>query len=61
MVVCHCAGVNEARILDEIAEGVSDLDEVAERCGAGRDCGGCRPTVQRLLEQFGLGHEPAAA
>lgn len=61
MVVCHCAGVNDTRIRDEIAGGVSDVDEVAERCGAGHDCGGCLPTVERLLEQFDLAPESTAA
>ena len=61
MVVCHCHGVNDRQIRDEIAGGATDPDELGERCGAGSSCGGCRPTVKRLLEQFGLAPEPAAA
>lgn len=49
MLVCHCLVVNHERILDEITEGASCADEVADRCGAGTRCGGCRATIEQLL------------
>ncbi|MEZ5145062.1 MAG: (2Fe-2S)-binding protein [Acidimicrobiales bacterium] len=61
MVVCHCHGVNDSRIRDEVADGAGDLDELSNRCGAGSTCGGCRPTVERLLEQLDLAGDPTAA
>lgn len=61
MVVCHCEAVNDRRIRDEIAEGALDADALAERCGAGGQCGGCQDTIDELLRQFGLAAEPTAA
>jgi len=61
MLVCHCEGVNDKAIRDEIDRGAHDLDCVAERCGAGVRCGACVPVVETLLRQFGLAPEHAAA
>ena len=54
MVVCHWEAVNDRRIRDEITEGALDADALAERCGAGGQCGGCQETIEQLLRQFGL-------
>ena len=51
MLVCHCFSVNDRRIRAAIAEGARDEIDVASACGAGRDCGGCLPAVQRLLDE----------
>lgn len=61
MVVCHCEAVNDRRIRDEIEQGALDADELAQRCGAGAQCGGCHDTIRALLHQFGLEAEPTAA
>jgi bacterioferritin-associated ferredoxin len=61
MVVCHCEAVNDRRIRDEIEQGALDADALAERCGAGRQCGGCHETIVALLQQFGLEAELSAA
>jgi bacterioferritin-associated ferredoxin len=55
MVVCHCHAVNDRVIRAEIEAGAIDLDDVADRCGAGARCGGCRPLVAALLAE--RGHE----
>ena len=49
MVVCHCRAVNDKAIVAEILSGAVDADTLAERCGAGTRCGGCRPVVEELL------------
>jgi bacterioferritin-associated ferredoxin len=49
MVVCHCEVVNDAALRDHIAAGSATIEEVAARCRAGTRCGGCRPTIERLL------------
>jgi bacterioferritin-associated ferredoxin len=49
MIVCHCRAVNHTTVLDAIGEGAIDIETIAESCGAGSVCGGCRPTVQSLL------------
>lgn len=51
MLVCHCYAVNEARIRDCIAQGARDEAEVADECGAGSNCGGCVPTICRLMRE----------
>jgi bacterioferritin-associated ferredoxin len=49
MVVCHCHAVTDRDICSVIHSGAVDLDDVAEGCGAGSDCGGCRVRIERLL------------
>lgn len=49
MLVCHCRAINETRIRECIARGARDEAEVADECGAGSHCGGCVPTICRLL------------
>jgi bacterioferritin-associated ferredoxin len=53
VLVCHCAAVSDRNLRDAIAEGARHEDDLAERCGAARRCGGCLPEVRRLLEQHG--------
>jgi bacterioferritin-associated ferredoxin len=61
VMVCHCKAVNDSVIRSEIAAGAVDADALAERCGAGTRCGGCRTVVDELLARFGLEPEPVAA
>lgn len=61
MVVCHCRAVNDTRIRAEIERGAEDADDLAERCGVGSRCGGCRSVVEELLDEFGLRADPVAA
>lgn len=49
MLVCHCKVVTDRQIRAAIDDGARDEFDVAAACGAGSDCGGCIPTVQRLL------------
>jgi bacterioferritin-associated ferredoxin len=49
MIVCHCRAVNHTTVRDVIDSGARCPDEVAERCGAGSVCGGCRPTVESMF------------
>ncbi|MGH3664976.1 MAG: (2Fe-2S)-binding protein [Egibacteraceae bacterium] len=51
MLVCHCTAVNEARLREVIQAGARDEFDVASACGAGSVCGGCVPTVSRLLDE----------
>jgi bacterioferritin-associated ferredoxin len=51
MVICHCYAVNDRAIRAEIAAGALDADAVAERCGAGGNCGSCRPVVEAILAE----------
>jgi bacterioferritin-associated ferredoxin len=49
VIVCHCQAVSDRVVRSAIRGGACDLDEVAQRCGAGAHCGGCRLRIERLL------------
>jgi len=49
VIVCHCHGVSDRRIRREARRGIACPDELAQRCGAGSDCGGCLATIEDLL------------
>ena len=51
MYVYHCRAVTDDTIEDEVERGASTIDELADRCGAGSECGGCWPELERLLEK----------
>lgn len=55
MLVCHCKAVPERRIRAEAVLGAASVDEVGDRCGAGTDCGGCRPVIEEILDETTLG------
>jgi bacterioferritin-associated ferredoxin len=60
VIVCQCAAVNDQRVVEEILSGACDVERVAEGCGAGARCGGCRPTIASLLVAFGPAEQPVA-
>jgi bacterioferritin-associated ferredoxin len=53
--VCHCRAVTDRVIRAQIEAGACHEQELAERCGAGSGCGGCRPNLRRLLDEHGIG------
>lgn len=53
MIVCLCRGVTDRVIRAAIRAGATTAEHVAEMCGAGSHCGGCRPTVAELLAEQG--------
>jgi bacterioferritin-associated ferredoxin len=54
MIVCVCHGVCERRLEAVVASGAHTLAEVERQCGAGGDCGSCRPDVERVIERMTL-------
>jgi bacterioferritin-associated ferredoxin len=50
VIVCHCFGVSDRRILAEAGLGAGSSGDIARRCGAGSDCGGCTNRIEDLLE-----------
>jgi bacterioferritin-associated ferredoxin len=54
--VCHCHGVTDREIEGEIAAGARTIEELAVRCGAGSECGGCWPALEELLHHHSLLH-----
>ena len=51
MIVCICRAVCDRELKTTIAHGARSLDEVERACGAGGDCGSCRPDIERLLSE----------
>ena len=49
MILCHCAGVNDVKVR-ALAGLASSVDELGDICGAGVDCGGCRPALAEVLD-----------
>ena len=51
MIVCHCRGVTDRQIRRLVREGACSAREVARSTGAGMRCGGCRSTVNEVVNQ----------
>jgi bacterioferritin-associated ferredoxin len=49
MIVCLCAGVDDCEVQRCIEGGARSLTELARRCGAGGDCGGCHDMLRESL------------
>ncbi len=60
MVVCHCRAINDASINELMVGGRLTLDDIANHCGAGIDCGGCLDTIEDLLDAADSASRPAA-
>lgn len=58
-LVCSCGNVGEGNILEKIAAGCNNLQQLCQASGAGMGCGSCKPEVKALLEKSVL--KPAAA
>jgi bacterioferritin-associated ferredoxin len=52
MWVCSCLAVTDHEIRAEIEAGARDEHDIAERCGAGTDCGTCVDEIRRLCEDL---------
>jgi bacterioferritin-associated ferredoxin len=53
MVLCICRAVTERQLEAAIEGGAHTLAEIAERLGAGSDCGCCRDEIEERLESRG--------
>jgi bacterioferritin-associated ferredoxin len=51
VLVCHCLRVFDGEIRECVQRGARSCDEVADRCGAGSACGGCRDSIESLLKR----------
>lgn len=52
MYVCSCRGTTDRDVDRAIAGGAATVEEIGVACGAGQVCGGCWPTLERLLDEF---------
>ena len=60
MIVCVCNAVCQREIEMFIASGVNTPEAIERHCGAGGDCGTCRPDVQNLIERSAARGLPGA-
>ena len=51
MYACLCRAVTERSVREVVAAGASTVSEVRATCGAGTGCGGCLPSLRRLLRE----------
>ena len=51
MLVCHCLRVFDRTIRECVRAGACTADAVSERCGAGTGCGGCRESIEAIVER----------
>lgn len=51
MVICHCLAVNDKAISALADDQAIDVDDVVRLCGAGGACGGCRNSIEDILER----------
>jgi bacterioferritin-associated ferredoxin len=49
MIVCHCHGVTDREIRAAVHCGARHCADVADTCGAGSGCGGCRSLVADIV------------
>jgi len=59
-VVCVCHGIGTNQILAQAEQGAVTVAEVGRACGAGTNCGSCRPAIARLLREWNETCEEAA-
>ena len=59
-VVCVCYGIGTNQILAQAEQGAATVAEVGRACGAGTNCGSCRPAIARLLREWNETCEEAA-
>jgi len=55
MFICLCTGVTSQVVNDVVAAGATSSKQIAEACGAGRDCGRCRRTIRAILDAHASG------
>jgi bacterioferritin-associated ferredoxin len=62
VLVCHCLRVFDKVIRECARGGARTTDDVADRCGAGSACGGCRESIAAIVacESRGAGGPGAA-
>ncbi|MEA2686483.1 MAG: bacterioferritin-associated ferredoxin [Actinomycetota bacterium] len=51
MYACLCRAVTDRTVREVVLAGASTVSEVRATCGAGTGCGGCLPSLRRLLRE----------
>jgi len=62
MIVCICHGVSDRELKSLVADGATNLREIAQGCRAGTDCGSCLRDIRELLvKKRGKNHRAAVS
>ncbi|HEY1739914.1 MAG TPA: (2Fe-2S)-binding protein [Acidimicrobiia bacterium] len=61
MIVCSCRAVSDRAVHAAIDDGAREVEEITEQCGAGSDCFGCWPELERLLDEHDANRRTVAA
>jgi bacterioferritin-associated ferredoxin len=51
VVLCICRSITVGEVETAIRDGASSLEEIAERCEAGTDCGACCEDIEKRLHK----------
>lgn len=51
MIVCSCHAATDRTVRACVSMGDETVDEIGARCGAGTDCGSCRPVIEQILDE----------
>ena len=51
MLVCHCLCVFDATVRECVRQGARTPEDVADQCGAGSGCGGCRQSIEAIVSR----------
>lgn len=54
-VVCVCHGIGARQILAIVEQGNGSVADVGRACGAGTNCGSCRPAIARMVREWNDG------
>ncbi|MES1171811.1 MAG: (2Fe-2S)-binding protein [Bacteroidota bacterium] len=54
MILCLCQGVSDRTVRLAVINGAGSVDEVAQRCGAGSDCGSCQHAIEDIIDEAGV-------
>lgn len=58
MVVCLCACVSEADLIQEILKGYDTVAALSERLSVAKTCGSCLLDVQHLIDKYRVDYTP---
>ena len=51
-IICNCRNVTVGKIRKAITDGAASFEEVQEKTGAGRSCGGCVEHLKAVVEDL---------
>jgi bacterioferritin-associated ferredoxin len=54
VVVCSCRAVSDSVVREAIAAGATSVEDVTAHCAAASRCGGCWPTLERMLTEHSV-------